>query len=78
MANGNQAFIVSQSGAEKIIDFYKSSISSYFGTDVELWYTMPVQNQIKNYVYIKKMPVTLSEQANYSQIDAEVIKSLKK
>ena len=58
---GNQFFIVSKKGAEKIIRYYYENIAILHGTDIELWHLIPkIDPKINTYIYLKEVPVLLN------------------
>ena len=57
---GNQFFIVSKEGAEKIIKWYDENIATLHGTDIELWHLIPkIEPNINTYIYLQEVPVLL-------------------
>ena len=65
---GNQFFIVSKEGAEKIIKWYDENIATLHGTDIELWCLIPkIDQDIHTYIYLRDVPVLLyQEDSNVS------------
>ena len=60
---GNQFFIVSKEGAEKIIKWYDENIATLHGTDIELWHLIPkIDTKINTYIYLKEVPVLLRQE----------------
>jgi GR25 family glycosyltransferase involved in LPS biosynthesis len=57
---GNQCMLLSQSGAKKIVEYYKNHLHWIQGNDVEFYYMMPRHNKKMNvYLYNKEVPVLL-------------------
>ena len=63
ITSGNQFFIVSKEGAEKIIKWYNENIATLNGTDIELWHLIPkIDPEINTYIYLKEVPVLLYQE----------------
>ena len=63
IACGNQFFIVSKEGAEKIIKWYDENIATLNGTDLELWWLIPkIDQDIHTYIYLRDVPVLLYQE----------------
>ena len=60
LSYGNQAILVNPEGAKKVLEFYKNHTACLCGTDIELWNTLSILSNTKNYIYIKEMPVLLN------------------
>lgn len=67
---GNQFIVVSQKGATKLLNYYKNHISYNGGSDDEFWWFIPnIDKNISSYIYIREVPVLLSEDSEKSQIE---------
>ena len=65
---GCQGYIVSAEGARKIIEHTRNHIVKHTGNDNNLYFFFPKKNIIKSYIYLKEVPVLLSQDANVSQL----------
>jgi len=75
---GANGYIVSAKGARKVLEFYKKKFSARV-SDNDFFYNLPVHNVINSYIYMKEMPILLSEMMADSVIfvDKDVYKKKK-
>jgi GR25 family glycosyltransferase involved in LPS biosynthesis len=66
---GCQGYIVSAEGARKIIEYTKKHFMKSTGCDNDVFYFLPKDKVIKSYIYLKEVPVLLSQIASISQLD---------
>ena len=65
---GCQGYIVSAEGARKIIEHTRNHIVKHTGNDNNLNFFFPKDKIIKSYIYLKEVPVLLSDDAVRSQL----------
>ena len=66
---GTHGYIVSAEGARKIIKYTKKHFMKHTGCDNDVLYFLPKDKVIKSYIYLKEVPVLLSQVASVSQLD---------
>lgn len=65
---GCQGYIVSAEGARKIIEHTRNHFLVHSSCDVNVYFHLPKDKIIKSYIYLKEVPVLLSQDANVSQL----------
>ena len=73
---GDQGYIVSAEGARKIIEYTRNHFMRHSGCDNSLYLFLPKDEVIKSYIYLKKVPVLLSQDAKKSQLVLGVKKTI--
>ncbi len=68
LTTGCQGYIVSAEGARKIIEYTRNHIVKHTGNDDNLYFFFLKDKIIKSYIYLKEVPVLLSEDARLSQL----------
>ena len=65
---GCQGYLVTSEGAKKIIEYTRNHFLQHTGNDNNVYYWLPKDEIVKSYIYLKEVPVLLSDDAKISSL----------